>query len=218
MDAKPVLLINGPPAAAIDCQCPSDIGRHFSLSDYWALTKPEVNFLIVIATFVGFYLGSPGPLDQFTLLQMVRTFFGTLLVASGSGALNQFIERDFDAQMRRTRRRPLTAGRMEPSRALWFGVVLSIAGVVSLDDGREPPRRRAGRLHTAELSFCLHSAQTKNGNVRARRCCTGSNAPADWICGGDWQAEHRSLGAFSPPVSLAISPFHGNRLDVPRRL
>jgi protoheme IX farnesyltransferase len=132
MDAKPVLLINGPPAAAIDCHCPSDIGRHFSLSDYWALTKPEVNFLIVIATFVGFYLGSPGPLDQFTLLQMVRTLFGTLLVASGSGALNQFIEREFDAQMRRTRRRPLTAGRMEPSRALWFGVVLSIAGVVSL--------------------------------------------------------------------------------------
>src|SRR5207237_3078247 len=52
----------------------------------------------------------------------------TMLVASGTGTLNQYIERCFDAQMRRTARRPLPAGRINPSRALWFGVVLSVAG------------------------------------------------------------------------------------------
>jgi protoheme IX farnesyltransferase len=102
------------------------------VSDYWALTKPEVNFLIVIATLTGFYLGSPGPLDHFALRRLVHTLLATLLVASGTGALNQYIERDFDAKMRRTQRRPLTAGRLEPSKALWFGIFLSVAGVAYL--------------------------------------------------------------------------------------
>jgi protoheme IX farnesyltransferase len=52
-----------------------------------------------------------------------------LLATSGPGALNQYIERPYDAQMRRTARRPLAAGRMEPSSALWFGITLSLAGV-----------------------------------------------------------------------------------------
>jgi protoheme IX farnesyltransferase len=132
MEAEPVLLIASPPAAAFDCQRHSDVARHVSLSDYWALTKPEVNFLIVLATFTGFYLGYPGPLDQFALWRLLHTLLGTLLVASGTGALNQYIERDFDVLMRRTRRRPLTSGRLEPSRALWFGIVLSVAGVAYL--------------------------------------------------------------------------------------
>jgi protoheme IX farnesyltransferase len=53
---------------------------------------------------------------------------GTLLVASGTGTLNQYFERDFDAQMRRTARRPLPAGRILPSHALWFGILLSVSG------------------------------------------------------------------------------------------
>src|ERR1700678_3941699 len=67
-----------------------------------------------------------------TLVRRILTLFGTLLVASGTGALNQYIERDFDAQMRRTRRRPLMAGRLEPSHALWFGIILCIAGIACL--------------------------------------------------------------------------------------
>lgn len=54
------------------------------------------------------------------------------MVASGTGALNQYLERRFDAQMRRTARRPLAAGRIGPSRALWFGIALSMAGVAYL--------------------------------------------------------------------------------------
>jgi heme o synthase len=101
------------------------------LADYWTLTKPEVNLLIVITTFAGFYVASPAlPHSQFLLL--FNTGVGTLLVASGTGTLNQYIERHFDAQMRRTAKRPLPAGRILPSHALWFGALLSVAGVLYL--------------------------------------------------------------------------------------
>src|SRR6059036_619209 len=96
------------------------------LADYWTLTKPEVNFLILITTFAGFYLASPA--SHWRILLLFNTLLGTMLVASGAGTLNQYIERRFDAQMRRTAGRPLPAGRIHPSLALWFGVVLSIAG------------------------------------------------------------------------------------------
>jgi protoheme IX farnesyltransferase len=97
-------------------------------ADYWALTKPEVNFLVLIATFVGFHLGS----NSAPSLVLVRTLVGTLLVASGAAALNQFIERSFDAQMRRTSRRPLATGKLRPSNALWFGISLSVLGGLCL--------------------------------------------------------------------------------------
>jgi len=103
-----------------------------SAPDFWTLTKPEVNFLIVIATFAGFYLGCPGNLDPFPFARLFHTLCGTLLVASGTGTLNQYLEYRFDAQMRRTCKRPIAAGRLQPAAALWFGVSLSVIGVVYL--------------------------------------------------------------------------------------
>jgi heme o synthase len=103
-----------------------------AVSDYWALTKPEVNFLILLTTFAGFYLASkPGP-GGFRTLLVVHTLLGTSLVAGGTGTLNQFIERTFDAQMRRTARRPLASGRLKASHVLCFGISLSLAGTVYL--------------------------------------------------------------------------------------
>ncbi len=95
------------------------------VSDFWTLTKPEVNFLVVISALAGFYAASRGPLDWMLLL---HTMLGTLLVASGTATLNQLMERDADARMRRTSRRPLPAGRMPASHALGFGILLSFAG------------------------------------------------------------------------------------------
>lgn len=100
--------------------------------DYFALTKPEVNFLIVVTTFVGFYLGSPFTGRDFPVLRSINAVLGTLFVASGTGTLNQYIERRFDAQMRRTSRRPLASGRLNPSAVLWFGIALSVLGTVYL--------------------------------------------------------------------------------------
>jgi heme o synthase len=103
-----------------------------AMPDYWAVTKPEVNLLIAIATFTGFYLAVPGPLPEFPWLRLVHTLLGTLLVASGTGTLNQYIERRFDAQMRRTARRPLAAGRLKAAAVLWFGIALSAIGCIYL--------------------------------------------------------------------------------------
>lgn len=99
-----------------------------AFADYWALTKPDVNLLILITTAAGFCLALPTHLVAFPVLLLVHTLAGTLFVASGTATLNQYFERQFDAQMRRTKRRPLAAGRIEPARALWFGITLSISG------------------------------------------------------------------------------------------
>src|SRR5258707_5742348 len=110
-------------------------GRRFAgsaLSDYWALTKPEVNFLILITTAVGFYLSCGSEARPFSFISLFNTLLGTLLVASGTGTLNQYIEREVDAQMRRTARRPAAAGRLKPAAVLTFGLVLAVTGSIYL--------------------------------------------------------------------------------------
>lgn len=101
-----------------------------TLSDYWALTKPEINFLIAITTAIAFCLGSPKTLAHFPWLLLLDTVLGTVLVASGAAALNQLLERQFDAQMRRTAQRPIPTGRIKPFPALVFGVLVSLTGGV----------------------------------------------------------------------------------------
>ncbi len=100
-----------------------------SISDYIELTKPNVTTLILMSTAVGFYLGS---LHSMNLLLLLHTLIGTTLVASGTAALNEFWERDVDAKMLRTRERPLPAGRMAPWKALCFGIMLAIVGMLYL--------------------------------------------------------------------------------------
>src|ERR1700730_5638358 len=86
---------------------------------YVVLTKPDVTFLVVITTVAGFYLGATGPMDW---ARLAHTLFGTLLVAGGTAALNQYVERDMDAVMRRTASRPLPSGQLSPREVLNFGV------------------------------------------------------------------------------------------------
>ena len=99
------------------------------LSDYVELTKPRVVLMVLITTFVGYYLGSGDELDVWRLM---HTLAGTTLAAGGTLTLNQFMERLRDAHMVRTRRRPLPDGRMAPIEALVFGSVLTVGGLVYL--------------------------------------------------------------------------------------
>ncbi|MCC6422574.1 MAG: protoheme IX farnesyltransferase [Phycisphaerales bacterium] len=99
------------------------------LHDYYELTKPRMNFLIVITTMVGFYMASR---DSMQWVLLLHTLFGTALAASAAGVFNQLIERKYDILMPRTQNRPLPAGRMMPWEALWFGVALAIGGVAWL--------------------------------------------------------------------------------------
>ncbi len=96
------------------------------LSDYVELTKPRVNLMVVLTAAVGFYLGS----ESVDSLLLVNTLLGTGLLASGAAVLNQFIERKADSRMLRTANRPVASGRISPSEALVFGMVLVSVGAL----------------------------------------------------------------------------------------
>jgi heme o synthase len=113
---------------AISQAGPNPVSMHAiqsKLRDYYILTKPEVNLLILMTTSAGYYLGARGP---FHVARLFSTLLGTLLVASGTATLNQWVERVWDGQMHRTASRPLPSGRVRGREAFWFGTILSIAG------------------------------------------------------------------------------------------
>jgi len=114
---------------ALDVQLPGVRGR---ATDFLALTKPRVVLMVLATTFVGFYLGTSGGPDYGRLL---HTLFGTALAAGGTIALNQYLERDVDARMERTRLRPLPDGRLQPREALIFGAAITAGGVLYLTLG-----------------------------------------------------------------------------------
>jgi protoheme IX farnesyltransferase len=99
------------------------------LSDYFALTKPRLNLLVLVTTLAGLYLASPSGVATAIL---VHTLLGTALVAGGAAALNQAWERETDALMRRTSVRPLPAGRLTTGEGTWFGIILSTIGLAEL--------------------------------------------------------------------------------------
>lgn len=97
--------------------------------DYLELMKPELTSLSTLTALCGFYLATRGHFDWWLFL---HTALGTLCVGGGAGALNQYMERYYDAMMKRTERRPLPSGRLNPITVLVFGTMLSIVGMFQL--------------------------------------------------------------------------------------
>src|ERR1700709_991953 len=103
------------------------------MKHYIALTNPRITWLILMSTGVGYFFGLKRDWSgwaEWALL--LHTLVGTALIASGTAALNQWYERDADSLMRRTAGRPLPSGKMTANRALWFGIVLAVAGFTEL--------------------------------------------------------------------------------------
>jgi protoheme IX farnesyltransferase len=98
-------------------------------TDFLELAKPRVVLMVLITAFVGFYVGSAAVPNYLALIQML---FGTALAAGGTLALNQYLERDTDSVMERTRHRPLPDGRLQPREAAWFGAVITMGGLLYL--------------------------------------------------------------------------------------
>jgi protoheme IX farnesyltransferase len=99
------------------------------LTDFAILTKPRVVLMILLTTLVGYYLGGGIGAEY---ARLVHALVGTALAAGGTLALNQFLERDVDARMVRTRGRPLPDGRLQPGEAATFGVLATGAGLLYL--------------------------------------------------------------------------------------
>jgi heme o synthase len=111
---------------------PTDSSAASAFDKPWAyvvLMKPDVTFLVVLTTVAGFYLGSRGPIDW---MRMLHTVCATMLVAGGTAALNQYVEREMDSVMRRTAARPLPSGTLQPRDVLLFGIGMIIAGAAWL--------------------------------------------------------------------------------------
>ena len=104
------------------------------IQTYWELTKPDITFLILISTFLGYFLGVQfiGGNIFGNPMVLLHLLIGSILSSSGVAILNEYIERDQDAKMNRTCKRPLPSGRISPNRALFFGIVVSVVGVLEL--------------------------------------------------------------------------------------
>jgi len=114
------------PAAAVRLERLSGRER---FGAYMELTKPRITFLIVLTAAAGFALASQGSVDYAAL---VRAMFGIALLSSGIATINQYMERDLDALMRRTANRPLPSGKLLPWEALVFGVGLTVTSEIYL--------------------------------------------------------------------------------------
>src|SRR5205823_5449320 len=114
--------------------------RNRFIADLAELVKARLTLLVLVTTAVGFYLGSESPINYMALFHVV---FGTAAAAAGAAALNQWWERGDDALMRRTKMRPIPAGRMPPLQALLVGIVLSVFGIGYLAD------RKSTRLNSS---------------------------------------------------------------------
>ncbi len=93
------------------------------------LTKPEITFNVALTALVGYLAAARG---EARVVQLLNSLLAIALVAGGASALNQWAERDLDATMHRTVRRPLPAGRLAPGASLRFGLLLVVSGTIYL--------------------------------------------------------------------------------------
>jgi protoheme IX farnesyltransferase len=100
-----------------------------AFGDYVMLTKPTIISLLLVTTLTPMYLAAGSPPDGWLVLW---TLLGGALAAGGANTINQYVDRDIDHVMVRTRRRPLPSGRMTPNQVLAFGIALSALSVVQL--------------------------------------------------------------------------------------
>ena len=104
-------------------------GARERISAYVELTKPRIALMLVLTSAAGFYVASAG---RFEWVLFANAMVGIGLLAFGVATLNQFLERDTDALMERTRRRPLPDGRLHPNEALYCGFSLACFGLAYL--------------------------------------------------------------------------------------
>ena len=104
------------------------------MKHYITILKPRLSLLVLVTTYLGFYLGIRSQSHYiFTNIELIRLFYlllGTFLTSSGSIVLNQVLEREYDAKMPRTKSRPIVQGKVSPKQAMIFGSKFDLLGEV----------------------------------------------------------------------------------------
>jgi protoheme IX farnesyltransferase len=180
------------PTVAIATTCSFHRQR---LADYAALTKPRVVLMVLVTTFVGFYLGSGATLD---VARLLLTLAGTALAAGGTMALNQYMERERDSRMERTRRRPLPAGRLVPLEALTVGLALLTGGLALLAACVDLPTTAITALIAASYLLVYTPLKPVTSLCSLVGAIPGALPPV-----AGWAAAHGSLG-IEPWVLFSI--------------
>ena len=187
-----------------------------AVSDYIALTKPRIVLLLLVTTLVPMFLASEQPPSGWLVLW---TMVGGFLAAGGANTLNQYIDRDIDHVMVRTRRRPLPGGRMTPLQVLIFGIVLSALSFVVLWCRGQPADGAAGAGGHPLLRLHLHQPAQAQQHAEHRDRRRGRGLPAAGGLGGRGQ---RDLAAAHLPVSdyllLDAAPLLGAGPAAPARV
>jgi protoheme IX farnesyltransferase len=117
------------PAISAETRIESAVAEKSFSSVLSDLFKARLTFLVLLTTLVGFYVGSRGPINYALMFHAV---VATAMVAAGAAALNQLLEREYDAKMKRTADRPIPSGRMTPETALLIGAACSAGGLLYL--------------------------------------------------------------------------------------
>jgi protoheme IX farnesyltransferase len=155
-------------------------------SAYLELTKPRITFLVVLTAAAGFCIGSKGGVN-FGRLALVSA--GIALLSSGISTLNQYMERDLDGLMGRTRYRPLPTGKLAPTSALLFGTTLSVFGILFLGAFINPLSAGLGLLTLAAYLFVYTPLKTRSTLSTVVGAFPGAMPP---LIG--WVAARGSLG------------------------
>jgi len=157
------------------------------VADFLALCKPRVVAMVLVTTAVGYYLGgTAAPIDY---ARFLSTLVGTALAAGGTLALNQYMERERDALMQRTRDRPLPDGRIVPADALLFGTVITVAGLAYLAFAVDPLPALVTALTTATYLFAYTPLKARTSLCSVVGAIPGALPPLT-----GWAAARGSLG------------------------
>ncbi len=157
------------------------------VADFLALCKPRVVAMVLVTTAVGYYLGgTAAPIDY---ARFLSTLVGTALAAGGTLALNQYMERERDALMQRTRDRPLPDGRIVPTDALLFGTVITVAGLAYLAFAVDPLPALVTALTTATYLFAYTPLKARTSLCSVVGAIPGALPPLT-----GWAAARGSLG------------------------
>lgn len=107
------------------------LDRSFSdvIYDYYQLTKPGITLAVLASMLVGYVLGSSDGINYLTLM---HALFGTWMIAAGTGAYNQFMERNLDGLMKRTEKRPIPTRRVSSKSGMFFSLTLILGGLFYL--------------------------------------------------------------------------------------
>jgi protoheme IX farnesyltransferase len=154
--------------------------------DLWTLTKPRITLMVLVTAAAGYFLAAGGRPEA---PAMLTALFGIGLVAAGTSGLNQVWERDIDARMKRTRRRPIPAGRVSPRAGWVFTGLLAFVGVVFLQLLVDPLTAVLAALSV--LSYVLVYTPLKR--VSSLSTLVGAVPGALPIMGG-WTAARGELG------------------------